>query len=85
MWAQYPVTNHITGNGAVYDAAGNLISITNTVNSTSFTSTYVYDSAGSMAQATAGSDVRQFIYTADDECIATWNEMHVIRHRDPSA
>ncbi|HSY52628.1 MAG TPA: RHS repeat-associated core domain-containing protein [Thermoanaerobaculia bacterium] len=68
-----PVTNHITGNGAVYDAAGNLISITNTVNNTSFTSTYVYDSAGSMAQATAGSDVRQFIYTADDERIATRN------------
>ncbi|HSY52626.1 MAG TPA: RHS repeat-associated core domain-containing protein [Thermoanaerobaculia bacterium] len=68
-----PVTNHITGNSAVYDAAGNLISITNTVNSTSFTSTYVYDSAGSMAQATAGSDVRQFIYTADDERIATRN------------
>jgi RHS repeat-associated protein len=68
-----PVTNHITGNSAVYDAAGNLVSITNTVNNTSFTSTYVYDSAGSMAQATAGSDVRQFIYTADDERIATRN------------
>ena len=35
-------------------------------------------------QATAGSDVRQFIYTADDERIATRNEMHLIRHRDPS-
>jgi RHS repeat-associated protein len=68
-----PVTNHITGNGAVYDAAGNLISITNTVNSTSFTSTYDYDSAGNMTRATAGSDVRQFTYTADGERIGTRN------------
>jgi RHS repeat-associated protein len=68
-----PTTNHITGNSAVYDAAGNLISIVNTVNSTPYTATYVYDSAGSMARATAGSDDRQFIYTADDERIATRN------------
>jgi RHS repeat-associated protein len=67
------VTNHITGNSAAYDAAGNLISIVNTVGSTSFTATYVYDAAGSMARATAGSDDRQFIYTADDERIATRN------------
>src|ERR1700756_866126 len=66
-----PLTNHITSNGAQYDPAGNLISITNTVNGTSFTSTYDYDAAGSMARATAGSDVRQFIYTADEERIAT--------------
>jgi len=68
-----PLTNHITGNGAVYDAAGNLISITNTVGGAGYTSTYVYDAAGSMARATAGGDDRQFIYTADDERIATRN------------
>lgn len=68
-----PATNHITSNGAQYDAAGNLISITNTVGSTSFTSTYDYDALGNMTRATAGSDVRQFIYTADGERIATRN------------
>jgi RHS repeat-associated protein len=68
-----PVTNHITSNGAAYDAAGNLISITNTVGSTSFTSSYDYDALGSMTRASAGSDVRQFIYTADGERIATRN------------
>ncbi len=68
-----PVTNHITSNGAAYDAAGNLKSITNTVGSTSFTSTYDYDALGSMTRASAGSDVRQFIYTAEGERIATRN------------
>jgi YD repeat-containing protein len=68
-----PVTNHITTNGAAYDPAGDLISITNTVGSTSFTSTYDYDALGSMTRASAGSDVRQFIYTADGERIATRN------------
>ncbi len=68
-----PVTNHITGNNAVYDAAGNLISITNTVNNMPFTSTYDYDSSGNMTRATAGSDVRQFIYTADGERIGIRN------------
>ena len=68
-----PATNHIMSNGAVYDAAGNLISITNTVNGTSFTSTYDYDALGNMTRASAGSDVRQFIYTADGERIATRN------------
>jgi RHS repeat-associated protein len=66
-----PATNHIIDHGAQYDDAGNLISITNTVGTTSFTSTYDYDAAGSMSRATAGSDIRQFIYTADDERIAT--------------
>src|SRR3954462_7377994 len=50
-----PATNHITSNGAVYDEAGNLKSITNTVNGTTFTSTYDYDASGSMTRATAGS------------------------------
>jgi RHS repeat-associated protein len=66
-------TNHITSNGALYDAAGNLIAIQNTVNNVSYTSAYVYDAVGSLARATAGSDDRQFIYTADDERIATRN------------
>jgi RHS repeat-associated protein len=68
-----PATNHIISNGAQYDAAGNLTSITNTVNGTPFTSTYDYDALGNMTHATAGSDVRQFIYTADGERIATRN------------
>lgn len=66
-------TNHITTNGAVYDAAGNLIAIQNTVNGVTYSSTYVYDAVGSLARATAASDDRQFIYTADDERIATRN------------
>jgi len=69
-----PATNHIISNGATYDAAGNLISITNTVNGTSFTSTYDYDGTGSLTRATAsGGDDRQFIYTADGERIAVKN------------
>jgi len=69
-----PATNHITSNGSAYDAAGNLISITNTVNGISFTSTFDYDGTGSMTHATASSgDDRQFIYTADGERIAVKN------------
>jgi RHS repeat-associated protein len=68
-----PATNHITSNGAVYDAAGNLIFIQNTVNGTSYSATYTYDGVGSLTRATAGSDDRQFIYTADDERIAVKN------------
>jgi len=66
-------TNHINSNGADYDAAGNLIAIQNTVNNVTYSSTYVYDAVGSMVGATAGTDIRQFIYTADDERIATRN------------
>jgi RHS repeat-associated protein len=68
-----PNTNHIISNGAQYDDAGNLISITNTVNGTAYTSTYTYDAAGNLSRATAGSDDRQFLYTADGERIATRN------------
>ena len=68
-----PATNHITSNGALYDAAGNLIFIQNTVNGISYSATYTYDGVGSLTRATAGSDDRQFIYTADDERIAVKN------------
>ena len=68
-----PATNHITSNGALYDAAGNLIAIQNMVNGVTWSASYTYDAAGSLARATTGSDDRQFIYTADDERIATRN------------
>jgi RHS repeat-associated protein len=63
-----PVTNHITSNGAQYDAAGNLIFIQGPNNAT-----YTYDAAGRLVHAVAGTDDRQFLYTADDERIATAN------------
>jgi RHS repeat-associated protein len=65
-------TNHI-GVGAQYDDAGNLTVIQSVVGSTTYTATYTYDTAGRLARAVAGSDVRDFIYTADDERIATAN------------
>jgi RHS repeat-associated protein len=65
-----PATNHITSNGTQYDAAGNLIFIQGPNNTTY---TYTYDAAGSLVHAVAGTDDRQFIYTADDERIATAN------------
>jgi RHS repeat-associated protein len=65
---QNTTTNHITGSGAQYDAAGNLIFIQDTNNAS-----YTYDAAGSLVHAVAGTDDRQFIYTADDERIATAN------------
>jgi RHS repeat-associated protein len=63
-----PLTNHITGSGAQYDAAGNLIFIQDPPDAT-----YTYDAAGSLVHAVAGTDDRQFLYTADDERIATAN------------
>jgi len=56
-------TNHITDHGALYDAAGNLIAIDN--------ATYSYDAASMLTHATVGSDDREFLYTADDERLAT--------------
>ncbi|MBV9068120.1 MAG: hypothetical protein JO093_12215 [Acidobacteria bacterium] len=64
-------TNHlITINGAAvtYDAAGNIKMIAAT--SSSPGAVYLYDGMGMMTEATVGSDVRQFIYTANDERIA---------------
>jgi RHS repeat-associated protein len=63
-----PVTNHITSNGAQYDAAGNLIFIQGPNDAA-----YTYDAAGRLVHAVAGTDDRQFLYTADDERIATAN------------
>jgi RHS repeat-associated protein len=64
-------TNHLgTINGAAvtYDAAGNIQTIAAASGSPG--ATYSYDGTGMMTGATVGSDVRQFIYTADDERIA---------------
>jgi RHS repeat-associated protein len=63
-----PSTNHIIGFGAQYDEAGNLKFIQGSPDAT-----YTYDAAGSLVHAVAGTDDRQFIYTADDERIATGN------------
>ncbi len=62
-------TNHITG--AQYDAAGNLTFIQDVVGNTTYNANYTYDSAGSLVHAATNNDDRQFIYTADDERIAT--------------
>jgi len=57
----------------MYDAAGNLIAIQNTVNDVTCSSTNVYDALGSMVGATAGRTSGRCIYTADDERITTRN------------
>jgi RHS repeat-associated protein len=62
-------TNHITvSSGAQYDDAGNLKFIPGTPSAT-----YTYDAAGNLVHAVAGTDDRQFIYTAGDERLATAN------------
>ncbi|MGH3523993.1 MAG: hypothetical protein ACRDU4_14520, partial [Mycobacterium sp.] len=66
-------TNHINSNGALYDVAGNLTFIQNVVGSTTYTASYTYDTAGRLARAAANTDIREFLYTADDERIATAN------------
>jgi RHS repeat-associated protein len=66
------LTNHITSNSAHYDEAGNLDFIQATVGNTSYPATYTYDAAGSLAHANS-TDNREFIYTADDERVATKN------------
>ncbi|HXA16980.1 MAG TPA: hypothetical protein VN380_08315, partial [Thermoanaerobaculia bacterium] len=65
---QPTATNHIIGSVAQYDPAGNLTFIQGTPSAS-----YTYDAAGSLVQAIVGSDNRQFIYTADDERLATAN------------
>ena len=66
-------TNHITSNNVQYDDAGNLTFIHNLVGTTTYEATYSYDTAGRLTRATANTDDRQFLYTADDERIATAN------------
>src|SRR5437870_5716677 len=61
------ITNHTCDDDVVrpcYDAAGNLIRIDS--------ATYSYDAAGMLVRAISTDD-RQFVYTADDERIATKN------------
>jgi RHS repeat-associated protein len=70
---QNTTTNHLTSNNAQYDAAGNLTYIQNVVGGTAYTATYTYDTAGRLARAAANTDIRDFLYTADDERIATAN------------
>jgi RHS repeat-associated protein len=63
-------SNHLAEQ--TYDEAGNV--------KTGFGAAYTYDGTGMVTGATVGSDVRDFVYTADDERIAvrnglswTWN------------
>jgi RHS repeat-associated protein len=53
-------TNHLAG--VTYDEAGNVTQ--------GYDATYVYDGTGMMTKASVGTDVRNFVYTADDERIA---------------
>ncbi|MEK6375971.1 MAG: RHS repeat-associated core domain-containing protein [Acidobacteriota bacterium] len=57
-------TNHISNHNPLYDDAGNLTRIDS--------ATYSYDGASMLARAITTDD-RQYIYTADDERIATRN------------
>jgi RHS repeat-associated protein len=66
-------TNHIISNNAQYDEAGNLTFIHDVIGTTTYDASYRYDTAGMLAEATANTDDRQFLYTADDERIATAN------------
>lgn len=59
------VTNRINSNGAAYDVPGNLTNIDSV--------TYEYDGVGSLTHESTGQEDRQFVYTADDERIATRN------------
>jgi RHS repeat-associated protein len=59
-----PLTNRLTSFGSTYDEAGNLKQLD--LNS------YEYDAAGMMTKQTGGDVPRQFIYTADDERLATY-------------
>jgi RHS repeat-associated protein len=64
-------TNHLTtinGAAVTYDDAGNFKTIA--ASSGDPGATYTFDGTGMMTEATVGSDVRQFLYTADDERIA---------------
>ncbi len=61
-------TNHL--DNVTYDEAGNVL--------TGYGAAYVYDGTGMVTQATVGTDIRNFAYTADDERIAvrqglTWS------------
>ena len=55
-----PNRNHLSA--ATYDDAGNVTS--------EYGAAYTYDGTGTVRRATVGSDVRDFVYTADDERIA---------------
>jgi RHS repeat-associated protein len=60
-------TNHLTGTGIIYDAAGDLKSLPGSASS------FTYD-ALSMAQSSAlGANTLQYVYAADDERLATYN------------
>jgi len=64
-------TNRLTtinGAAVTYDDAGSIKTIAATSGNPG--ASYMYDGAGMMTEATAGSDERKFIYTADDERVA---------------
>jgi RHS repeat-associated protein len=56
-----PSTNHLTS-GVSYDDAGSVTAANGAA--------YTYDGTGMMTRSIAGSDDRQYVYTADDERIA---------------
>jgi RHS repeat-associated protein len=65
-----PSTNHLTNSDVSYDAAGSVTAASG--------ANYSYDGTGMMTRSIAGSDDRQYVYTADDERIAvrqglSWN------------
>jgi len=64
-------SNHLSGSGIAYDDAGNLVSIQDSVNGNTYVATYTYDALNMMRHAVTTNDDRQFLYTADDERLAT--------------
>jgi RHS repeat-associated protein len=59
-------TNHLTGSGITYDPAGNLTALS-AVNS------FTYDALSMVQSSHLGSNTLQYIYTADDERVATYS------------
>src|SRR6266516_7266429 len=62
--AYAPGTNHLSNNGADYDAAGNLIAYG--------AARYAYDAAGMLSRSVSSLD-QQYLYTASDERIAVYD------------
>jgi RHS repeat-associated protein len=60
-----PGTNHLSNNGAAYDAAGNLIAYA--------ADKYAYDAVGMLSRSVVATQYSQYLYTADDERIAVYD------------
>lgn len=73
------LTNRITSGAPTYDEAGNVTSLGNGH------STYVYDATGMMTKQTDGANLREYVYTADDQRIAVYsNHEWLWSVRDPA-